>query len=410
MNFPPPTEKQARTIWFCTTVLAIAILLALIGVLCWGIGRVLNLLSPVLLPLAVAAIIAYLLDPVVDFLERRKIPRTRAILLVFFIAVMFVVGLLATVVPQVVVETRSLAQRAPAYAQKLKARLESSPWGQRLNQSIRFPKSSSTNSVAVIVTNSASGQGSAMVVTPSPESEDTATLGEKIMSWTSEILPEVGAWLLVQVKRIGSWLGLLVGFFLVPVYCFYFLQEKSRIQDNWTKYLPMRDSKLKDELVFILSSINDCLIVFFRGQVLVALCSGLLLTTAFLMLGLNYAVLIGVMAGLLGIIPYLGVLISVIPAMTLAAVQFGDWWHPAIVALVFVAVNMLEGLVISPKIIGNRVGLHPLTIIIAVMVGTTLMGGILGGMLAIPLTAALRALMFRYVWKKDSRILTVEGT
>jgi predicted PurR-regulated permease PerM len=102
----------------------------------------------------------------------------------------------------------------------------------------------------------------------------------------------------------------------------------------------------------------------------------------------------------LGIIPYLGVTISIIPALTLAAVQFGDWWHPGLVALAFVLVNMLEGLVISPRIIGDRVGLHPLTIIIAVMMGTTLMGGILGGMLAIPLTAALRALMFRYVWKK----------
>ena len=140
--------------------------------------------------------------------------------------------------------------------------------------------------------------------------------------------------------------------------------------------------------------------MFFRGQVLVAICSGTLLTIGFLALGINYAFLLGAIAGLLGIIPYLGVLISLIPAVTLAAVQYGDWLHPLLVLVLFGMVNMAEGFLIGPKIIGDRVGLHPLTVIIAVMVGTTLMGGILGGILAIPLTAALRAIMFRYVWVK----------
>jgi len=85
--------------------------------------------------------------------------------------------------------------------------------------------------------------------------------------------------------------------------------------------------------------------------------------------------------------------------MTLALVQFGDWLHPLIITGVFAVVQTLEGLVISPKIIGDRVGLHPLVIIIAVMTGTTLLGGILGGILAIPLAAALRVILFRYVWK-----------
>lgn len=130
-----------------------------------------------------------------------------------------------------------------------------------------------------------------------------------------------------------------------------------------------------------------------------ALCDGVLLTVGFLMLGLNYAVLLGFVAGLLSIVPYLGIMLSLIPALALAAIQFGDWWHPTLVLVIFGLVQTLEGLVISPKIIGNRVGLHPLTIIIAVMVGSTLLGGLLGGVLAIPLTAALRVIMFRYVWR-----------
>ena len=107
------------------------------------------------------------------------------------------------------------------------------------------------------------------------------------------------------------------------------------------------------------------------------------------------------MAGILGIIPYLGVALSIIPAFILSMVQFvptDGWLYPILILIWFVAVQAMEGLFISPKIIGDRVGLHPLTIIVAVMVGTTLLGGIVGGVLAIPLTAALRTLMFRYVW------------
>jgi predicted PurR-regulated permease PerM len=199
---------------------------------------------------------------------------------------------------------------------------------------------------------------------------------------------------------VAAWFGLLAGIALVPVYCFYFLQEKRGIQKSWTDYLPVQESRVKEEIVFVLTAINDRLIVFFRGQVLVAACDGVLYAIGFFAMGLNYAVLLGFVAGVLSIIPYLGAVLTLVPALVLATVQFQDWLHPLLVLGVFGAVQALEGLVISPKIIGDRVGLHPLTIIVAVMVGTTLLGGVLGGVLAIPLTAALRVLMFRYVWKK----------
>jgi predicted PurR-regulated permease PerM len=114
----------------------------------------------------------------------------------------------------------------------------------------------------------------------------------------------------------------------------------------------------------------------------------------------NYAFLLGFAAMFLTIIPYLGALVIFIAALTLTSVQYGDWAHPLMVLGVFAVVQTLEGFVISPKIIGDRVGLHPVVIIIAVMAGTTLLGGILGGVLAIPLAAALRVILARYVWKK----------
>jgi predicted PurR-regulated permease PerM len=141
--------------------------------------------------------------------------------------------------------------------------------------------------------------------------------------------------------------------------------------------------------------------VFFRGQVLVALCDGILYALGFLIIGLPYALLIGLMACVVTIIPFLGAALTCGTALIIAVVQFGDWQHPALVIAVFGVVQFIEGFVLQPKIIGDRVGLHPVMIIIALMVGTTLLGGILGGILAIPLTAALRVLMAHYVWRVD---------
>src|SRR5674476_262064 len=119
----PPTKKQARVLWFALTGLAVATVIALIVAAVWGLGRVLNLLSPVLWPLAIAAVVACLLSPVVDFFESKKIPRARAIILVFVMAFALVLGVLANVIPQVVMETEQLALQVPKYSERLQTRI-----------------------------------------------------------------------------------------------------------------------------------------------------------------------------------------------------------------------------------------------------------------------------------------------
>jgi predicted PurR-regulated permease PerM len=368
MSFPSPTPKQARVLWLSISALAVCVLVALGLVLFLGIGALLNRLSSILLPLAMAGILSYLLDPVVDFLERRKIPRSRAIWLVFFLACGCVLIVLAGILPVLIVEIGELIRTLPDNAATLRKTL--SEW----------------------MAQSHLGAKARQVW----ESQ----FAETAQGWLAKAAPVVSEWMISRLMLVASWAGLIVGLALVPVYLYYFLLEKEGISRHWMDYLPIRDSWIKEEVVFVLNAINDCLIVFFRGQILVALCDGALLTICFFALGLNYAVLLGMVAGFLSVVPYLGVAISLIPAIGLAIVQFGDWYHPVVVLAIFAMVQTLEGLVISPRIMGNRVGLHPLTIIIAVMVGTTLLGGILGGVLAIPLTAALRVLMLRYVWIK----------
>jgi predicted PurR-regulated permease PerM len=409
MSLPPPTARQARLLWFAASALATGLLIALLCLLVWGLGKVLNVLSPVLWPLAVAGVIACLLDPVVDFLERKGAPRTRAIIVVFALAFLIVVGLLGSVVPQAVVETRQLVTQLPTYAGKLEKRVEA--WASHPPDAVRrllrrdLVSTFGTNDLTA--TNLASTEiGSKARGMSLPPSESDSILGRTLDSgtlksattWLAQTLPGVGAWLFGQVVKVASWFGVLAGLALVPVYAFYFLLEKKGIQASWTNYLPVAQSGFKNELVFVISSINEYLVAFFRGQVLVAICDGILYTIGFVSIGLPYAVLLGAMATFLTMIPFLGAIFTCLTALVIALVQFGDWRHPLLVLGVFAVVQALEGLVISPKIMGDRVGLHPVAIIIAVMVGTTLLGGILGGILAIPLAAALRVLMFRYVW------------
>jgi predicted PurR-regulated permease PerM len=377
MNIPPPTERQARILWLSLTSLGVGIMIALAGAILFGLGWVVQQLSSVLLPLAVAGILAFLLDPVVDFFQRLKMSRVGSIILVFVLVVGAILILLATVVPQIVIQLTDLAKEVPGYWDKVVDRVKE--WLERVSQNPEWK---------------------ARIDRATAELEARAA---EIGTMVASQVPVVTTWVFERLGRAAAWIGLLVGFALVPVYLFYFLLEKQGITGRWTDYLPVQESTVKQEMVFFIDSVNDALIVFFRGQVLVAMCVGVLTAIGFTAIGLNYGLLLGVMTGILGIIPYLGVMMSFIPAVIIGIVQFGDW-RIALVVGVFVAVQFLEGMVISPKIIGDRVGMHPLTIIIAVITGTTLMGGIVGGILAIPITAVLRALMFRYVWVKREAV------
>lgn len=403
MNMPPPTEKQARLIWLAITGLAIAAIVALVVMLVRGLGQVLDVLSPVIWPLAVAGVLACLLDPVVDFLVGKKIPRSRAIAVVFALALVIVLGLAASVVPQLVVQSQELAQRSSQLTRQLPekaAELAANPpkWlpnqGAELLKSLSaLAKSAETNATPMVVM---SGASTNATVLPTAESNTLNSVAD----YFTKLLPRFGEWLRQVMGFVGTVFGVIAGLALVPIYAFYFLLEKHGINNRWRDYLPVQDSKFKDEAVFVINAINEYLVAFFRGQVLVAICDGILYTIGFVLIGLPYALLLGVLATCLTIIPFLGAITTCVSALVIAVVAFGDWQHPALVLAVFGVVQALEGFVIQPKIMGERVGLHPVTIIIALMVGTTLLGGILGGILAIPLAAVLRVLLARYVWRK----------
>jgi predicted PurR-regulated permease PerM len=380
MPLKPPTEQQSRIFWFALTGLAMAVMVALAVAAIWGLGRILNLLSPVLWPLAIAAVAACVLSPVVDLLEARWLRRSQAILLVFVMAFGLVVAAFASVIPRVVDETGQLAAKVPEYTQRLQ---------DQVSHFLAEPPAFLRHFKFALP----AGQDAAA------PSQTAQGLLASATDWVKTQLPEVGSWMLKSLVRIVSRVGLLAGLVLIPVYAYYFLLEQRAIVRDWRDYLPLRSPGARAETIFVCEAIGQYLVAFFRGQLLVALCDAVLYTAGFLMVGLNYAFLLGLAAVLLIMIPFVGAMTLCASALLLAFVQFTDWLHPLEVLCVFGVVQSLESLVISPKIMGNRVGLHPLIIIIAVMTGTTLFGSILGGILAIPLAAVLRVILARYVWK-----------
>jgi predicted PurR-regulated permease PerM len=317
-----------------------------------------------------------------------------------------VAGFFSSLLPQVYGEARLFVDRVPGYTHKIQQRLDfwatNPPVAVRKVLRVRALFGHATNALPeASPTNALPAAHDPVAQPPSSRMPDLSS--ETIRSftgWVGDLLPVVGNWVTGQVSRVGSWFGVVVGLCLIPVYAFHFLLEKRGIERQWTEYLPVRTSWYKEEIVFCIRAINDYLIVFFRSQVLVAVCDGVLYTLGFLVIGLPYAFLIGAMATVLTMIPFIGAITTCGTGIVVAFAATGGWHLPVAVIVVFGIVQTLEGLVISPKIMGDRVGLHPLTIIIAVMVGTTLLGGVLGGLLAIPTTAALRVIMFRYVWRR----------
>jgi predicted PurR-regulated permease PerM len=407
----PPGDTQLRILWFALTTFAIAITVAILAGAVWGVGEFLNLLSPVLWPLAIAAIVAYLCDPGVNWLERRGINRTWGITIVFVFIFCVISGVLASVIPQMVKESHKLVQKIPDYTSWAQQRF--SDWADRASKAASAASAVKENTNAPpanassVSTNSESTNSEASgsnTNAPAANAAQVRQIHNKIMNsatdWFEKAVSAVGAWLLSELAKATALIDVLVALILIPIYSYYFLREKRWIRSNWTHYLPIRDSRAKEEVVFIIDSINQYMIAFFRGQVLVAICSGVLYTIGFLSLGLDYAFLLGFLCLLLTMVPFLGPLVSCIISVTLTALQFGDWFHPLMIIVVFAVVVSLENFFYSPRIMGNRVGLHPLVIIVAVMIGITLLGGLLGGVLAIPLAAALRVILVRYLWDK----------
>jgi len=184
------------------------------------------------------------------------------------------------------------------------------------------------------------------------------------------------------------------------VVAFYFLRDWDDMLSRLRALLPR---PLEPTVSTFARESDEVLAAFLRGQLSVMIALGMVYTTGLMLVGLDLAVLIGMLAGVVSFVPYLGIIVGGGAALIAAAVQFQDWLHPGLVLLVFVVGQMLEGFVLTPWLVGDRVGLHPVAVIFAILAGGQLFG-FLGVLLALPAAAVIMVLL-RYAHERYTKSL-----
>ena len=422
-----PTPWQKRTMWAALTALFVVLLIVIAGAVVYLGASLISFLQPILIPVAIAAILAYLLDPLVTELCRRKMGRGMAIAVIFTSVFIALVGLFWWVVPTISLQSANFARELPGYTQKARDRIVDLivQYNRVVGGTAGRGKSASSGLVNFLLGTPpphAPSPTPAAAPTPSPQTTESPVeaisaapakissaerqqleaKADKVIPNLERYLPTLAdkIWNIIK-KSIGGFLGVtgfLLSLIMVPIYLFFLLKERPRIEKRWKDYLPLRASPLKDEIAAAISEINSYVIAYFRGQLLVCLVDGTLIGSILTLLGLNFAPLIGLLVVILTMIPYVGIIVCWVPAVLIAAFQWGDWTHPLIVTIIFLVVQNLEGMFYAPRIVGKSVGLHPMTVIVSIFVWGLLIGGLLGPILAVPLTATIKVLLTRYVW------------
>jgi predicted PurR-regulated permease PerM len=418
-----PTEFQQKTLWNAATGVSILILGLLLVGLIWLTGQLFGFLQPVLIPIIVAGIVAYVLDPVVRLLEKRGLTRVWSVVVVYVAILLGATLLVAAVVPGIKRGHGNLKSMLSEHVAKPISTDagsagdlvdENKQLGTALERELRqLEKNNSSNIIGWALTE-VNDLGEPVEPSAGPLERDLKSFadsrgGRLLFEYKGAIFKTARQWVTAGSTKILGFLGLVIGMIMVPVYLFFFLKDSAAIRQHWHDYVPLKASRFKTELVDTLQEINGYLISFFRGQVLVAAIDGILVGITLTIFGLPYGFLIGIFMAIVGVIPYIGNILCLIPACIIAYLHaqvtapFGmsPWSYVACVLAIFVIVQQINSLVTAPKIVGESVGLHPLTVIFSMLFWSLVLGGFAGALLAVPLTAAVKVLFRRFIWERQ---------
>ena len=402
-----PTHFQKAACWAALTGLSLVLLAVITCGVIYGLYAAFVALKTVLLPFVIAGVMAYLLHPCVAWLQswmakhwkekkakkeggKRRNYRKYAVLLTLGATALVVGGLLLCIIPPLVEQTGQLISKREAILNNTAAATRDFLEG---NETARYI-------VDIVYDHTPFEDAEAdESQTPVPAQElDTSHKVLAIIKFYSGTLTNLATrWLFVSTRAIYGALGYLIGIVMIPLALYYFLINSGNISRKWQEVIPLPPGHFRDEVIGTLKEINNYIIAFVRGQMLVSLIDGLLLGIALTILGLPYAIPIAAAASLLGIIPYLGTILTCVPALCIAWFYWHDVNYVFAVLAIFVGVSQFDGWILQPRLLGKLVGMHDLTIMFSVLFWGSVLGGIVGALLAVPLTASIKVLLVRYV-------------
>lgn len=371
MNIELSPQQQKLVSTAISILAGLVILLAAI-ILIFLIAGFFSRFSNVFLPLTVAAIAAMVIDPWYEWLkDRLNLSPAMAVIIVF-------ITLLLPLTSVAIFFGAVLSSQLGDIVSELPARWQQfQEWLQEHQP--RFEEFFKSTAVGTSITEAVK----------SPEG----------------FLGKMGGFLMSGAVSAGSGVVsgvvLLMGWAVFPVYLAFFLVLPRLRPDALRRdHLPFLKEGTADDAIYLVHEFFNFVVVFFRGQILIALLQGLLFAVGFTLAGLEYGALLGLLLGFLNIVPYLGSMLGLSICLPLAWFQNdgGGLLLISLVLLVFVIVQLIEGYILTPKIMGDRTGLHPLVIIVAIFFWGSALNGLLGMILAIPLTAFLVV-----VWKLAQR-------
>jgi len=330
------------------------------------------LLSPVLTPFVVSAILAYLADPLVDRLEARKFPRTLAVIVVFTVLFGVLIVSMGGVILVLEEQVAALVRKLPGYLDWFQT--TALPWLRE-----RFGITTEL---------------------------DAETLRKGIEQHWQQAGGILGNALKAVTTSGMVMLEVVANLVLIPVVTFYLLRDWDVLMQRGRELLPRR---VEPVAVKLAGDSDEVLGAFFRGQLLVMLLLGIIYATGLWIAGLDFAFLIGMVAGLVSFVPYLGFIVGILLAGVAAIMQFHDAFHLLPVFAVFAVGQAVEGMVLTPLLVGDRIGLHPVAVIFAIMAGGVLFGFI-GVLLALPVAAVVMVLLrYLHVCYRESDLYESEA-
>ncbi len=325
-------------------------------------GLLIYLLAPILTPFMIAAVLAYICDPLVDRLEARKLPRTLAVVTVFVVLSLVAVIILLVLIPMIERQIDVFVDKLPSYINLFQTRL--------LPYIYQLLGISETDVQLFDLKSSLQNYwGNAGGFTQNA---------------------------LASVSSSGlAFVGLIANLLLIPVVTFYLLRDWDHLINRINELIPRRSQPVVARLA---RESDEVLGSFLRGQLMVMMVLAVIYSIGLSIVGLDLAVLIGLSAGLISFVPYLGFIVGILFAGIAVMVQFQDVLHLGYIAIVFGLGQLIEGSVLTPLLVGDRIGLHPVAVIFAVLAGGQLFGFV-GVLLALPVAAVI-AVILRYLHER----------